>query len=375
MAIGRWSTALVVGAGMLMAGVCVCASAETDKAKSSEPAADPDLGSYIFNALAMDGRLWLTGRSRVDRRSSNALVSFSLANGDRTRHFRDGVIAMAKIAGHLWVLRQPNRFEDAYWLLEWKDGGFASVLSYQTGHSDQPLALIGMGGAPAIISTDAIRVLGQNGWKSTKVRPSLSDAFGFGVATAGGPASNTGVYVGFDRGEWGGGMARADLASGAIDKVESTQKSAGGFGTVLDSSLDPVNGIIADPDNSDCVIAAVGLVHFMSSGRILRVCGDKVSVVFEQLHPEEVNGNKFNTSDAFFGLAPAPDGYWAVSTGGVYRFRGSGKPEYFPSPKLEAWHGLWISRDLRGVIVLSTDMNQMSSLSGYTPLIATLDGD
>lgn len=372
---GRWGTALFVAAGMLLVGSQPSVRAQTDKAQDAEPKADPDLGSHIFNALASDGKLWLIGPSREEKRAHNSLISFSLTNGDRTRHFRDGVIAMTKVAGQLWILRQPRQFEDAYWLLEWKSGGFASVRSFEAERDDLPVTLTKIGNAPAVVSTHAIRVLGDAGWEKTVLHPSLGDALGFGVATAGGPSSGNAFYVGIDKGEWGGGMLRADRTTGTVDDIESNQRSEGGFGTVLDSGLDPVNAIIADPESPGCVIAAVGLVHMMSSGRVLRVCDDKVSVVFEHLHPEEVNGNKFNQSDAFFGLVPATDGYWAVSNDGVYRFRKSGEPEHFPCPAINPWHGLWVSRDLPGVIVLATDMNWSFSLSGYTPLIVALDDD
>jgi hypothetical protein len=142
---------------------------------------------------------------------------------------------------------------------------------------------------------------------------------------------------------------------------------------VLDADLDPVNGIVADPGNPNCIIAAVGLIHFMSSGRVLRVCGDKVEVVFENLIPQEVNGNKFNESEAFFGLVPAKGGYWAVSDSCVYRFHASGMPDRFDFPKLESWHGFELSRAIPGTIVLSTDMNWQFSVSGYTPLIVALE--
>src|SRR6185503_16428705 len=71
-----------------------------------KPATDPDLGGRIINAVAFDGRLWVTGRNWENKRTGDALVSFSLADGSRILHFPDGVVAMARGGRHLWLLQQ-----------------------------------------------------------------------------------------------------------------------------------------------------------------------------------------------------------------------------------------------------------------------------
>jgi len=69
------------------------------------------------------------------------------------------------------------------------------------------------------------------------------------------------LFVGFSAGEWGGGLHRIDRRSGNVTQVE--RNTAGGLcGGPLNSACDPVNGITAVPWNPDCIVAAVGLVHF-----------------------------------------------------------------------------------------------------------------
>jgi hypothetical protein len=339
---------------------------------SGEAISDSDLGTNIIAASVADGKLWLVGHSRDVKRKNNALVSFSLVNGERVLRYPDGVVAMAKIARQLWVLRSTAT-DGAFELLSWKNDGFESAGEFSVGKDERIMALTSLSDLPVIISTTTVRTKSDKGWEIAAIHPVFNDGFGFGVPTAGVPTSEKAIYVGLNRGEWGGGLLTIGPSNGALKPVESDQKSDGGFGTVLNALLDPVNAIIADPQNPDCIIAAVGLVHFMASGRILRVCNNKVSVVFEHLIPEDTNGHHYNMSDAFFGLVPSADGYWAVSTGGIYHFQKSDNPEHIGIPKLSMWHGLWLTRDVPGVIVLSTDMNQTFSISGYTPLIVSLD--
>ncbi|HWA90926.1 MAG TPA: hypothetical protein VG889_12875 [Rhizomicrobium sp.] len=319
---------------------------------------DPDLGTRIVGAFAADGKLWLSGADWSHARNGNALVSLSLSDGARTLHFRSGVVAMMKLDGHLWVLRQARAHEDTYWLLEWKDGAFASVRSFERAGRDAPFALAGVGGKPAVISLAALRVLNDGGWQKTKLDfPNGNDA-PWGVVAPGAPREGGAVYLGFNRGEWGGGMLRLDPKDGKIAKVEG-----------IDPDLDPVNGIVADPAHADCVVAAVGLIHFLSKGAVVRVCGDKGETIFANAIPGEIGGQE----EAFFGLVSTKGGYWAVGSDHVYRFGAAGAPERFDFPKLESWHGAELSRALPGVIVLSTDMNRQFSVSGTTPLIVSLE--
>ena len=79
-------------------------------------------------------------------------------------------------------------------------------------------------------------------------------------------------------------------------------------------------------------------------------------------------------SDAFYGLASANGGFWAVTPEALYRFGADeNTPIRSPLPKLHLESGLYMNRDLPGVIVISTDVNWAVSVSGYTPLVVALD--
>jgi hypothetical protein len=135
--------------------------------------------------------------------------------------------------------------------------------------------------------------------------------------------------------------------------------------------------VIPDPQKKDCILAAVGLVHMLEHGRILRVCGRDVSLVFEKTYNmENFKGEKWEMSEAFFGLVPAVDGgFWGITSEALYIFAADGaKKQEYALPKLKPVSGIYLSRELPGVIVVRTDANWAVSVSGYTPLLIPLEG-
>jgi hypothetical protein len=182
--------------------------------------------------------------------------------------------------------------------------------------------------------------------------------------------------VGFNTGEWGGGLQRVDLRTGVVSNVErrDTKELCAG---PLNSACDPVTGVLPDPQNKDCILAAVGLVHMLEHGRILRVCGQEVSLVFEKSYKVDgFKGDKWEMTEAFFGLVPAADGgFWGITSEALYHFGGDGttKQEY-ALPELKPVSGIYLSRELPGVVVVRTDANWAVSVSGYTPLLIPLEG-
>jgi hypothetical protein len=183
--------------------------------------------------------------------------------------------------------------------------------------------------------------------------------------------------VGFNTGEWGGGLQRVDLRTGVISDVErrDTKELCAG---PLNSACDPVTGVIPDPQNKNCILAAVGLVHMLfSHGRILRVCGNDVSLVFEKSYKVDgFEGKKWEMSEAFFGLAPTVDGrFWGITSEALYHFEADGtKKQEYALPELKPVSGIYLSRELPGVVVVRTDANWAVSVSGYTPLLIPLEG-
>jgi hypothetical protein len=134
-----------------------------------------------------------------------------------------------------------------------------------------------------------------------------------------------------------------------------------------------VTGIIPDPVERQCVLVSVGLEHMvLSRGRILQVCGDQASVRFEKPAAVDFPGITGNRTEAFYGLSAARGGYWAITRRALYRF-GDDAPREYPLPKLERAAGVWLNRELPGVVVVGTAVNGSVSESGYISLVVALE--
>ncbi|MFL5563220.1 MAG: hypothetical protein ACJ79K_17270 [Gemmatimonadaceae bacterium] len=177
------------------------------------------------------------------------------------------------------------------------------------------------------------------------------------------------LYVGENAGEFGGRLSRIDLATGASERIEQ-RGAAGGCAGLLNSACDPITAVIPDPANARCAIVSIGLLHMgMELGRIVRVCGSRVTLVAELPCPDQRQSDP-PCSLGVFGLAAATDGFWASTEAGLYHFRGSVIDQQLPTPAMQRHSTLSYSDAIPGLLVLSTDINWRASVSGPTPLIA-----
>lgn len=177
------------------------------------------------------------------------------------------------------------------------------------------------------------------------------------------------IYSGLNNGEWGGGLQQIEITSGKVKTIEKIEKSKI-CGYPLDKGCDPVTDVIRDPENSSCVIAAIGLSHMLEHGRLLRVCGSEVSVIFSKTYNLKFGDRDIEQTEAFFDLIGGNQSYFAVTQKGVYQFPIGEKEKFFQLPKLKEMAGVWLSDEIPNVVVVSTDINWAASLSGYTPLFA-----
>lgn len=206
--------------------------------------------------------------------------------------------------------------------------------------------------------------------RSVKLKEELQPPFVNGTALAAGDA----VWVGFNVGEWGGGLRRITRTDGTVESIEEN-RSGDLCGGPLNTACDPVNGIVVAPWNPSCVVAAIGLVHFMAHGRIIEVCGKDVQrLYFKALDPQPPGGTlddgEPSSTIPFFGLNRTNSTLWAVGVDGLYRFDGKRAPEFRPLPDFEKKGGYWVSFEVPGITLVRTDVNQRRSLSGSVPIMA-----
>jgi hypothetical protein len=174
------------------------------------------------------------------------------------------------------------------------------------------------------------------------------------------------LFVGFNDGEWGGGLRRIERATGRFETI-----GKGDCGDLLDPHCRPVHGMETLPWKPDCILAAVGLVHFLPEGHLVRVCGTKVTLAYSKAIESgfEREGQSPNGSVAFFGLARQGDVLWAAGVNGLYRVRAVGPVDMVPMPRFKPVGNFHVSFDVPGIVLLVTQINRRASVSSGAPMI------
>lgn len=341
--------------------------------EQQQPPSDPLLHDRIAEGLYFDDRLWLRG-AQIDPQPSGvgALVSLQLSEPARTAHFENGVVDIDAADGQLWVLREVAPSSRRFDILVWSGGAFEQVGRFEDPR-DYPIALIARAKQIVIPMSASVRILDKasRNWSVVKLRGTPTLGIDMSVAMV---RDDGALYLGANRGEFGGALERIDLTTGAITKLERRDNARLCAGP-LNSDCDPVTAVIADPDRPECVLASIGLAHLgYLKGRVVRVCGDTISVAFEKkvVRGTDTVGRPIEMTDPIFDLAPAPHGYWAIGGTNIYRIENGAVSEH-PLPKTEAVQGTQLSRELPGTIVVATDINWAASVSGYTPLIVSTE--
>jgi hypothetical protein len=170
-----------------------------------------------------------------------------------------------------------------------------------------------------------------------------------------------------------GGLARVDRRTGRVSYIESrTRELCGG---ALNGDCDPVNGIVPAPWNKDCVVIAIGLVHFLAHGRIDEVCGERVRELYSEAYYVKglplpaTRGDKPAATVAFFGLASVRGQVLAVGLDGLYRLSEDGAALLTPLPEFEKVGNIRVSFALQDVVLLLTEVNERRSISGSVPML------
>ena len=340
-----------------------------------QPASKSLLGSRVMGGAAFGSELWLFNQS-------GKAVSFRLTDWRPTMRSLSGVAALATTGKIMVALIAPA----LNWRADHQPAGRFRLSSYsgsgwsnsgwQTYSVDErPLALALGSSGPLILGPRKLYRVQSSG-RPLAVLP-LSQAIEpwghFVIAVTGDDT----MYVGINRGEWGGGLLRINLSTGEVTTVDKRQDNDLCSGP-LNTQCDPVTGLVPDPKRSGCVFASVGLSHMMWHGSVLRVCGLRVEKVFEAevLPVGERIRRAFSSharsfppqTEPVFALAPAADGFWAVTPRALYHWR-QGAVDRTPFPSLKQVQGLAISKAVPGLVVATTDANAADSLSGVTPLV------
>ncbi|MCK6104166.1 hypothetical protein [Brevundimonas sp. UBA5718] len=318
---------------------------------SSSPPNDPVLGARLVEGVATAHRLWL-------RSASGAVVAFDRANGERRIVVEQGAADLLRDSGRTLILKSdgatPSRF---------------SVFDPETGFSLTPalradaLGLLRVGPDWVVVTKDALYRSDGGRWRRQAIEGSGRR---FGVRTMASTPDRS-IYIGFNYGEWGGGLWR--IAPGSSKMVEVRKVDNDPCHGPLAAECDPITGLVPDVDHPGCLLASIGLDHMLSHGRLMRICGDEATLVFSReldALPGSIEAFAHSTWP-LFGLAATPDGWLAIAPGKVFISSG-GEVQTIDMPKATPFADIQVSQ-VGQVLILPTDVNWGMSLSGYTPML------
>jgi len=314
----------------------------------------------IRRAVFADGRLWLLNA---------AGGVLSLAPGDRSlreESIPGRVLDLCAHEGRAAVLvRDGNKTQLRV------NGAAWSPIADLSVEPKEIVAGISCANPRTIVLTDArVHILDRGGQRSVSLSESLRAPSVVTTLLDDGQV----LYAGLDAGEWGGGLARIDLATGQVIKPSKTIDGA--CSGPLFPGCDPVNGVAREPGKAGCVVAAIGLVHMFSHGRLVEVCGTDVRRIYykpytvETSWPADPPTEPFRTVP-FYGLAESTGTLWAVATDGLYSIGRDGKIDFRKLPKFDNIDGVDISFAVPGIVLLRTSINGQVSLSGAVPMLVS----
>jgi hypothetical protein len=330
----------------------------------------PGQEDSLIRAVFADGRLWLL---------SDAGALYSIVERGRREGREDlpePALDLCRDGGQPLVV--TGRRDGAAWTLRRRRGDAWQLVGRIVRQRDERLVALGCdGGRTTVLTSNRIVDAGSGERGAGGARDvALSEPLSGGRVSTTLYAGGGQLYVGFNHGEWGGGLRRIDRASGRVAIIE--RNVGGGLcDGPLNTQCDPVNGIAADPSRPDCVVVAIGLVHMLMHGRLTRVCRDRVESLYFKAYPDSAvidsrlgaDGEPVSTI-AFFGLIARGGELWAMGVDGLHRVDGQGHGDVTARPSFETIGRFRVSFALPDVVLVLTSANQRASLSGAVPLMA-----
>ena len=326
-----------------------CCAADPVATQSHVPAPD----AYVIQGAATEEHLWVL-------MTGGAVLEFDRASSSRRTVVENGVYDIQRSNGRLLAMRQVTQNSNSFQLLDLTAG---EALLAEFSLASAPLLLDTRTGL-SLLSQETLLRFQDGEWQRQDLKARLRGWPGINARSGDGRF----IYVGHNHGEWGGGLQGIEIATGRVFEVSRIDGNELCDGP-LNPACDPVTAVIPDGRHPDCVLAAIGLAHMLSEGRILRICGDKVAVVYSAKIPRKSLFEKdFGETWPFFNLVEMRNGWAAISYGRLFRSSGGTVTES-EVPEFAPWHGLNLAVASPEFLVLSTSLNARHSLSGDTPLL------
>lgn len=356
-----WVTLLLV---ILLLEVLTKANAAT--VALSFPSIEKVPGPRLISALYFDGYVWLNyaklGIIRIDSKTMQLQKLDSY--GDDLVSISDG--------GDNYYLSDTNRASGFINIYRIQDANHVTFVGRIP--LDQEVQLLGIFDCEntiCVITNQQLYVKRMDGFATLQIRSNAN--FSFGGYSFGASTSNGDIYVGFDRGEWGGGLYKINIPSGKVESIESDEKDS--CDGLLKTACSPVTFVHRDPTDNKCVLAATGLAHlFMTMGGYFQVCGDILKPIFTRACDTKLGSKTVHEDNcyAIFSVALYEKAAWLATSDGLIKISSNGEISSIAYPKLTSFQGLPLSREIPGFWIMTTDANWGYSTSGYTPLIVSV---
>lgn len=324
----------------------------------------PDQPPELKRAMFADQRLWLM---------SDAGQVWTVQEGihaARAESPPDPVYDMCAQAGRPVIITGP-RDHPVNWTVQWLTGGGWRPVATIPVHDDGIVAALCEPGRLTVLTSRRLIEIDGERYRSIRLTRRLP-AIGVSV----GLPTPDAAFVGLNLGEFGGGLRRIDRRTGLVTAIE--RKSGSPCGAPLDSACDPVTALAPETWRPDCVVAAIGLVHMSSHGRILEICGTQARRLYLQACPDQPTRRTTRglgpdaepaCTEAFSGLALNGDHLVAVATDGLHAIDRRGGRQLGPFPDFETYGPFAVSFASADHVLVLTGINGRLSLSGAPPMI------
>ena len=333
--------------------------------------------SFISRAAFAEGRLWLLSEdgklsSLAEHDTKQEASGFDLPVLDIFVQ-RNELIAITCATSSCtdWTV---HRHLNGHWDTE----------SVVPSEGDELLAVSGDNDSIVLLSRHNIVSVTSSGQRATHLDYPLDRTPSIGKPTAALITSSE-LLVGFNGGEWGGGLFRIDRENGIVKNAEDVSLKADRLATKDTSPPGPVtastpqepfldaaniNGITIEPWKPQCLAVSEGLVHFFASGGVIELCGNKAKYLYvKPIGAKRMANGVPVESMPFYGITSEDGQLLAAGLDGIYRIAHDGSISSVPLPSFETIDNVSVSFELKGIVLVLTDTSRHQAISPSVPML------
>lgn len=185
--------------------------------------------------------------------------------------------------------------------------------------------------------------------------------------------TNGNLYLGANRGEWGGFLYEINLKTGKFKSISAIGDDLceGDF----NPGCDPVNSIITSPWNKKCILFSIGLVHMLYSGQINEYCDGKLKKFFitkPEFEDKNLSEWHKNSTMPFYEIFSQNREIIALTPFGIFNIDKDAKFKKEKFKESSDYEGVRIYNLNKNYSVLMSGVNAQHALSGATPILVRI---